>query len=99
MPHRVVVWVPAQLPPENHRFKILLVDKLADKRGPFNDADVDLNADLAKLLLDHLGGKLAQFVPLVGDYGERKGLTVLTQDTVRVPPPACLTEELQRVLG
>jgi hypothetical protein len=66
MPHCVIVWIAAQLPPQNDRFKIFGIDKLMDEGRPFDNTDIHIDADLMQLLLDHLRGKLSEFVALIG---------------------------------
>ena len=56
------------------------LDELLDEGGPFDELDVDLDADLLEALLDELGDLLPLVIALIGPDGEGEWLPVRVLD-------------------
>ena len=76
MPHRIVIRIASQLPPQNDGVKIPLIDILMNKGRPFDDRDRSPRQShlFGELLLNNFGAQLPDFIPLIGHQCKGKGL-------------------------
>jgi hypothetical protein len=74
VPDVVEVRVLGHGPTQDDGLEAPFVYEFFDKRGPFHGADFDVHANFLEPVLDDRGGLDAQFVALVGEDSERKGL-------------------------
>jgi len=94
MPDIVNIRVLGDRPAQDRRLEAPFVDEVVDEGRPFQDADLDSDAHVGKLLLDDFGALRPHFVTLVGDDFKGEGSAFPVQDAVAVAVlPARLGQE------
>jgi len=76
VPDVVLIRVGRDAPGQNDRLEVPLLDVLLQQRGPLDDADLDLDADVLQRGLDDLGD-LPAFLAALRDDKTRARITAL----------------------